>query len=121
MFCLFQKDVIRSAITLKMCSFEQSGAILAALTKSIPEAPNTPRTWDYRFCWLRDSFHRALNSLGAKRSMENYLRFIVNIVAGGVDDGDVQPLYGIRMQTDLPETIIKSVPGYRSMGPVIRI
>ena len=52
----WQPDVIRAAISLKLCTFEETGAITAALTTSIPEAPNTPRTWDYRQCWLRDAY-----------------------------------------------------------------
>ncbi len=66
----WQPDVIRAAISLKLCTFEETGAITAALTTSIPEAPNTPRTWDYRFCWLRDAYFviRALNRLGATQS-----------------------------------------------------
>jgi hypothetical protein len=52
----WQEAVIRAAITLKMCQFEETGAIVAAMTTSIPEAPNTKRNWDYRYCWLRDAF-----------------------------------------------------------------
>ena len=63
----YQEAVIRAAITLKLCTFEDTGAMLAALTTSIPEAPDTLRNWDYRFCWLRDSYFtvHALNRLGA--------------------------------------------------------
>lgn len=65
----WQDVVIRSAITLKLCSHEETGGIVAALTTSIPEYGATGRTWDYRFCWLRDSFFtvKALNALGADR------------------------------------------------------
>ena len=115
----WQSAVIRSAITLKLCQYEDSGAIIAAMTTSIPEAPDTPRTWDYRYCWLRDAAFvvRALNRLGATRSMEEFLRYIFNIATS---DGSLQPLYGIGFETQLHEETIESLAGYRGMGPVRR-
>jgi len=115
----WQEAVLRAAITLKLSSFEDTGAIIAALTTSIPEAPNTSRNWDYRFCWLRDAYFvvSALNRLGATRIMEDYLNFIVNIVSTA-DNGYLEPVYGTLRETELPERLIANLPGYRSMGPV---
>ena len=78
----WQNAVIRAAITLKLCNYEETGAIVAALTTSIPEAPNTQRNWDYRYCWLRDAYFviHALNRLGVTRTMENYITCIENVV-----------------------------------------
>jgi GH15 family glucan-1,4-alpha-glucosidase len=115
----WQDAVIRAAITLKMSLFEDTGAIVAAMTTSIPEAPNSGRNWDYRFCWLRDAFFvvRALNSLSEVATMEEYLRWLNNIVvrSGG---GHIQPLYGIGQEDQLPEQILSHLPGYRGQGPV---
>jgi len=115
----WQDAVIRAAITLKLCTFEDTGAVVAAMTTSIPEAANTQRNWDYRFCWLRDSFFvvHALNRLGATNTMEAYLRYILDLAAG-TDGGLLQPVYGIRGEADLVERVIDSLPGYRDMGPV---
>ncbi len=115
----WQEAVIRSAITLKLCQYEDSGAIIAAMTTSIPEAPDTPRNWDYRYCWLRDAAFvvRALNRLGATRSMEEFLRYIFNIATS---DGSLQPLYGINFEEQLHEHEVESLSGYRGMGPVRR-
>ncbi|TWT23797.1 glycoside hydrolase family 15 protein [Luteimonas marina] len=115
----WQEAVIRSAITLKLCQYEDSGAIIAAMTTSIPEAPDTPRNWDYRYCWLRDAAFvvRALNRLGATKSMEEFLRYIFNIAT---HDGSLQPLYGIDFAEQLEETEVPSLRGYRGMGPVRR-
>lgn len=115
----WQDAVIRSAITLKLCQYEETGAIVAAMTTSIPEAANTVRNWDYRYCWLRDSAFvvRALNRLGATRSMEDYLRYVANVAA---TDGALQPLYGIGFERELAESEVESLAGYRGMGPVRR-
>lgn len=115
----WQDAVIRAAITLKMSLFEDTGAIVAAMTTSIPEAPGSGRNWDYRYCWLRDAFFvvRALNSISEVATMEEYLRWLMNVVirSGG---GHIQPLYGIGQEEKLPEDILKHLPGYRGMGPV---
>lgn len=117
----WQDEVIRAAITLKMNTFEDTGAIVAAMTTSIPEAPDTPRTWDYRFCWLRDSYFvvNALNRLGATKTMERYLGYLANISAGATD-GRIQPVYAIDGKAKLEEQIVVTLPGYRGMGPVRR-
>jgi GH15 family glucan-1,4-alpha-glucosidase len=115
----WQDAVVRAAITLKMCTYEPTGAIVAALTTSIPEAANSGRNWDYRYCWLRDAFFvvRALNSLAAVHTMENYFGWLTNVVAQATD-GHLQPVYGIGLEKALIEGEAESLPGYRGMGPV---
>jgi hypothetical protein len=118
----WQDAVIRAAITLKLCQYEDTGAIVAALTTSIPEAPNSGRNWDYRYCWLRDAFFvvRALNSLAEMGTMESYLHWLYDIVRGAGRNGSayVQPLYGIGLERALPERVVEHAAGYRGMGPV---
>lgn len=115
----WQEAVIRAAITLKLCAYEETGAIVAALTTSIPEAPDSGRNWDYRYCWIRDAYYvvRALNRLGAADLLENYLGYLRNLVdqAGG---GHVQPVYGVGLEAALIERVAEDLPGYRGMGPV---
>jgi GH15 family glucan-1,4-alpha-glucosidase len=102
----WQEAVIRAAITLKLCQYEETGAIVAALTTSIPEHPDEPgqgRNWDYRYCWLRDAYYvvQALNRLGAADMLENYLVYLRNLVdlAGR---GEMQPVYGATGQQSIP-------------------
>ena len=116
----WQDAVIRSAITLKLCQYEDTGGIVAAMTTSIPEAPDSARNWDYRYCWLRDAAFvvRALNRLGATRTMEDYIRYIFNLSTG--DDGHLQPVYGIGFERELHEESMDALQGYRGMGPVRR-
>jgi GH15 family glucan-1,4-alpha-glucosidase len=115
----WQPAVIRAAITLKLCLFEETGAIVAAMTTSLPEAPGSERNWDYRYCWLRDAFFvvRALNSLSEVGTMEDYLRWLGDAV-GQSAGGHIQPLYGIGLERELPETTLDHLSGYRGHRPV---
>ncbi|WP_061939494.1 glycoside hydrolase family 15 protein [Collimonas pratensis] len=115
----WQAAVIRAAITLKLSLYEDTGAIIAAMTTSVPEAPGSARNWDYRYCWLRDAFFvvRALNSLSELGTMEDYLRWLGNVVVRSAG-GHVQPLYGIGLEQALPELVLDHLPGYRHHAPV---
>jgi GH15 family glucan-1,4-alpha-glucosidase len=115
----WQKVVIRAAITLKLCQHEETGAIVAALTTSIPEAPNSGRNWDYRYCWIRDAYYtvQALNRLGALDVLEGYLGYLRNIV-DEAKGGHIQPLYGVSGEAKIEEYEAEALAGYRGMGPV---
>ncbi len=115
----WQRIVIRSAITLKLCMHEETGAIVAALTTSIPEAPNSGRNWDYRYCWIRDAYYtvQALNRLGALDVLENYLSYLRNIV-DQAEGGIIQPLYAVSGEPKVEEGVAGYLAGYREMGPV---
>jgi len=117
----WQEAVIRAAITLKLCTFEDTGAVVAALTTSIPEAADSGRNWDYRFCWLRDSYFvvQALNRLGATKTMERYIGYIMNIAADA-EGGTLKPLYGISGRSLTHEAVVDTLSGFCGMGPVRR-
>ena len=115
----WQKAVIRSAITLKLCQHEETGAIVAALTTSLPEHADSGRNWDYRYCWIRDAYYtvQALNRLGALDVLEGYLEYLRNLV-DNARGGHIQPLYGVGGEATLTEWIAEGLAGYRGMGPV---
>ncbi|MDP3368741.1 MAG: glycoside hydrolase family 15 protein [Brevundimonas sp.] len=115
----WQEAVIRAAITLKLCAYEETGAIVAAMTTSVPEFPESGRNWDYRYCWIRDAYYvvRALNRLGAVDLLENYLEYLRNLVDASAG-GHVQPVYGVGLEEDIDERITETVEGYRGMKPV---
>jgi len=114
----WQDEIIRAAITIKLAAFDDTGAVIAAPTTSIPESASSGRNWDYRFCWLRDAYFvvNALNRLNATRTMERYIGYIINLCAQG--DARLQPVYRVSGSPDLPERVLESLPGYRGMGPV---
>jgi GH15 family glucan-1,4-alpha-glucosidase len=115
----WQRVVIRAAIALKLCQHEETGAIVAALTTSIPEAPGSGRNWDYRYCWIRDAYYtvQALNRLGALDVLEGYLGYLRNIV-DEAQGGHIQPLYAVSGEARIEEWEAPGLAGYRGMGPV---
>ena len=115
----WQDVVIRSAIALKLCQHEETGAIVAALTSSIPEHAGSQRNWDYRFCWIRDAYYtvQALNRVGALDVLEGYLAYLRNIV-DSAKGGHIQPLYNVLGEATLEERFADGLAGYRGMGPV---
>ncbi len=114
----FQEEVIRSALTLKLHQHEDTGAITAAATTSLPEHPGSGRNWDYRFCWIRDSAFTvgALRRLGQFEEMEGFISYLRNIVARC--DGTMQPVYGIGGETNLDERVLTHLRGADGQGTV---
>ena len=112
----WQDAIIRAAIALKLSNFEETGAVVAALTTSIPEAPGSGRTWDYRYCWIRDAYFvvKALNRLGATKTMEDFISFILGIAS----DDPVRPVYSVVPTDSMDELIAPNLDGYRNDGPV---
>jgi GH15 family glucan-1,4-alpha-glucosidase len=115
----FQDEVIRSALALKLHCFEDTGAIVAATTTSIPESPGSGRNWDYRYCWLRDAYYvlGAFQLLGQFEERERFIQWLFD-VAGGSPDLDLAPLYGIDGRSDLEERLVPGWPGFGGNGPV---
>lgn len=114
----YQSEVIRSALALKLHQYEDTGALLAATTTSLPEYPGSGRTWDYRFCWLRDAYFtlNALERLGHSEEMERFLEYLRNVCEE--DDGVLQPAYRINGDTRADERILEHLEGFRGDGPV---
>src|SRR6185295_7513244 len=100
---LYQEQVIRSALVLKLHQYEDTGGIIASGTTSLPEYPMSTRTWDYRYCWFRDSYYtlKAFNELGHFEELEKYFEYIENVLMR--NKGRMQPLYSITGQQDLEE------------------
>ncbi len=116
---LYQEEVIRSALALKLHCFEDTGAIVAALTTSIPEAPGSGRTWDYRYCWLRDAFYAlgAFRHLGQFEEREQFLNFLLNVAASS-SGLNLAPLYRLDGRSDLAEQTLDAWAGFSGNKPV---
>ncbi|HEU0216787.1 MAG TPA: glycoside hydrolase family 15 protein [Stellaceae bacterium] len=114
----WQDAVIRAAITLELCSFDETGGIVAAHTTSIPEAANSGRNWDYRYCWLRDAYFvvLTLNRLGATDTMQAYLNYITTIAAPR--STRLSPVHSLVPGEDLRERTAPDLAGFLGQGPV---
>ena len=114
----YTEEIIRSLLVLKIMSFQPTGAVLAALTTSIPETMGEERNWDYRFCWLRDASMsiETLLKLGHFNSAQRFLRFIKGILKSKHDS--FQTMYGIRGERELTEVILHHLSGYENSKPV---
>ena len=114
----WQEAIIRAAITLKLSNFDETGGVIAAHTTSIPEAPGSGRTWDYRYCWLRDAYFvvHALNRIGATRTMEEFISFTLSIASK--PGQELRPLYSVVPTASVEERTAPHLAGYRGDGPV---
>src|SRR5437764_5895628 len=114
----WQDEIIRAAITLKLSSFEETGGIIAAHTTSIPEAPASGRTWDYRYCWLRDAYFvvKALNRIGATQTMEDFISYTLSIASN--PNEVLKPVYSVVPIDPMEERVAPNLKGYRGDGPV---
>ena len=112
-----QGEVIRSCLLLKMHQFEDTGAIIASSTTSLPEHPGSGRNWDYRYCWIRDTFYtlEALRNIGQGAELEGYSHYIQNIAAN--EKGRYSPVYTILADHDFEEQIL-DLKGYKNNQPV---
>lgn len=117
-FSEYEDEIIRSAMTLKLLTYEKTGAILAAATTSIPETIGEVRNWDYRFCWIRDASMviRVVHELGHENVIKKYLEFIIDLIP---DKGDeFQIMYGINGEKELKEKKLDHLAGYKNSKPV---
>ena len=117
-FARFNDEITRSALVLKLLAFQKTGAILAAVTTSLPEEIGSVRNWDYRFCWLRDASMNiaVLTKLGHYKVARNFLNFILDIIP--YKDEKIQIMYGINRQKNLKEKVLDSFEGYENSKPV---
>ena len=118
---VYQEEVIRSALALKLHCYEDTGAILAALTTSLPEEPGGPRNWDYRYCWLRDAHFSlsAFYNLGHFEEMEGFLKFLLNVGHAYEQSRDrLAPVYTLNQDLPIPETEHTDWQGFQGSRPV---
>ncbi|MDG5800202.1 glycoside hydrolase family 15 protein [Marinilabiliaceae bacterium ANBcel2] len=117
-FGKYNETITRSALVLKLLSYQKSGAILAALTTSLPETIGEVRNWDYRFCWIRDASMviKIMTDLDHYNLAHRYLKFITELLPE--KDEKIQIMYGIDGHKKLTETELSHLDGYCNSKPV---
>ena len=117
-FRKYNEQIARSAVTLKLLSYDKSGAVLAAATTSLPETIGEVRNWDYRFCWIRDASMviKVMAGLGHINVAKRYLRFIIDLIPD--KDEKLQIMYGINKEKQLTENTLDHLAGYEGSKPV---
>lgn len=117
-FSKYNEEITRSALVLKLLSYDKSGAVLAAMTTSLPESIGEVRNWDYRFCWIRDASMviKVMTGLGHMNMAARYLNFINQIIPD--KDEKIQIMYGINGEKKLTEYVLGHFEGYEKSAPV---
>jgi GH15 family glucan-1,4-alpha-glucosidase len=116
----WREMVYRSALLLKLCTFEPTGAIIASPTCSLPEAIGGPRNWDYRYTWIRDAAFSlyALLRIGFTEEASEFMRWLEQRCHERNPDGGLQIMYGLHGEHDLAEHALDHLEGYKGSRPV---
>jgi len=117
-----QEEVIRSALALKIHQYQDTGAIIAATTTSLPESPGAGRNWDYRYCWIRDTHYtlKSLTNIGHFTELQQYAHYVENLALNMKDGERFQPLYSISGEAKLVERIV-DLSGYQGKNAPVRV